>query len=250
MIGVKIIQSSNWCQELYSENTGKIISMMMPSLCFCRCSRRSSKLLTRYTTRADERLPFVLRRQLASSSQQQKQQQQSPPAIANATTQLQGRDDASLARYPNLKSAGGMLRGLDYAGTLTFALTGAVTAAQSGLDVFGATMAAVITAVGGGTIRDAIFLSRRPFWTEESEYIWMAAGMGLITFFVWPDVLEWQKEHKAKKKMKQIEQGGDGNNGQKELYDELDGTLDTLDAIGLSSFAISVLRTACEQACP
>jgi uncharacterized membrane protein YeiH len=117
------------------------------------------------------------------------------------------------------------------------ALTGAVTAAQSGLDVFGATMAAVITAVGGGTIRDAIFLSRRPFWTEESEYIWMGACMGLITFFVWPDVLEWQKEHKAKKRMKQIEQGGD-NNDQKEIYDELDGALDTLDAIGLSSFAI------------
>jgi len=116
------------------------------------------------------------------------------------------------------------------------ALTGAVTAAQSGLDVFGATMAAVITAVGGGTIRDAIFLSRRPFWTEESEYIWMGACMGLVTFFVWPDVLDWQKEHKEKKRITQIEEGD--SNDQKEIYDELDCVLDSLDAIGLSSFAI------------
>lgn len=204
----------------------------MASLC-CRCSR-SLTLLTRYATRVDQRLLVVPRRQLASSSQQQKLL---PDNMAKTTTQIQGRDDASLSRYPNFRSPGGILRGLDYAGTLTFALTGAVTAAQSGLDVFGSTMAAVITAVGGGTIRDAIFLNRRPFWTEESEYIWMGACMGLITFFVWPDVLEWQKEHKAEKQMKQLEQS-DGSDDQKEVYDEMDAALDTLDAIGLSSFAI------------
>ena len=203
----------------------------MASLC-CRCSR-SCTLLTRYATRVNQRLLVVPRRQLASSSQQQKQL----PDMTKTTTQIQGRDDASLSRYPNFRSPGGILRGLDYAGTLTFALTGAVTAAQSGLDVFGSTMAAVITAVGGGTIRDAIFLNRRPFWTEESEYIWMGACMGLITFFVWPDVLEWQKEHKAEKKMKQLEQSG-GSDDEKEAYDEMDAALDTLDAIGLSSFAI------------
>eukprot|EP00986_Skeletonema_menzelii_P005185 scaffold1837_cov124-Skeletonema_menzelii.AAC.3 len=200
----------------------------------CRCSH-SVTMFTRYAARVDRRLLVVPRRQLASSSQHPKQQQTA--ALSTVKTQNQGRDDASLSRYPNLRSPGGILRGLDYAGTLTFALTGAVTAAQSGLDVFGSTMAAVITAVGGGTIRDAIFLNRRPFWTEESEYIWMGACMGLITFFVWPGVLEWQEEHKAKKKMKLIEQG-DEIDGQNEVYDEMDGALDTLDAIGLSSFAI------------
>jgi len=81
------------------------------SLVCCRYCSRSSKLFAR----ADGRF-FVPRRRLASSSQQLKEQ----PAIANAVTQLQGRDDASLARYPNLRSPGGILRGLDYAGTLTF----------------------------------------------------------------------------------------------------------------------------------
>lgn len=198
----------------------------------CRCSH-SFKLTRYYAARVDTRLLLVPRRRLVSSSHQK----QHSAALSTAKTLNQGRDDASLSRYPNFRSPGGILRGLDYAGTLTFALTGAVTAAQSGLDVFGSTMAAVITAVGGGTIRDAIFLNRRPFWTEESEYIWMSACMGLITFFVWPDVLEWQEAQKAKKKVKQIEQG-DGRADQKEVYDEMDGALDTLDAIGLSSFAI------------
>jgi uncharacterized membrane protein YeiH len=100
-------------------------------------------------------------------------------------------------------------------------------------------MAAVITAVGGGTIRDAIFLNRKPFWTEESEYIWMGAAMGLCTFFLWPEVLEWQKKHKAKKMEQLIEQSDTSRNmNEQESYDELDGALDTLDAIGLSSFAI------------
>ena len=140
-----------------------------------------------------------------------------------------GRDDASLSRYPNIRSAGGILRGLDYAGTLTFALTGSVTAAQSGLDVFGCAMAGIITGVGGGTIRDAIFLNKQPFWTEETEYIWMALLTGVLTFFAWPEVLEWQKEHKRKQSQQ---------NMKKVEYDELDCALDTFDAIGLSTFAI------------
>jgi hypothetical protein len=102
-----------------------------------------------------------------------------------------GRDDASLARYPSWKTPGGLLWGADYGGTLTFALTGTVTAAQSGLDVFGSVVVGIITSVGGGMIRDAIFLNRKPFWTEETEYIWIGLVTGLLTFFVWPkSVLE------------------------------------------------------------
>jgi len=87
------------------------------------------------------------------------------------------------------------LRGADYAGTVTFALTGTITAAQSGLDVFGSTLVGILTSVGGGTIRDAILLHKQPFWTEETEYIWMGIVTGLITFFVWPtSVLEWQQK--------------------------------------------------------
>ena len=141
-----------------------------------------------------------------------------------------GRQDDSLARYPNLKTPGGILRGLDYAGTITFAVAGSITAAQSGLDVFGSSMIAMVTAVGGGTIRDAIFLSRKPFWTEETEYIWMTILTGLVTFFAWPTVMDWQEErHQRKNK---------GRTDGKKRYDEVDATMDTLDSIGLGAFAI------------
>ena len=150
-----------------------------------------------------------------------------------------GRDDDSLARYPQINTPGGILRGLDYAGTLTFALTGSVTAAQSGLDVFGCAMIGMVTAVGGGTIRDAVFLSKRPFWTSETEYIWMTVITGCLTFFAWPILGEWREQQR------QQQQGKDSANtsstesiSSSNENDIVDVTLDTLDAIGLSAFAI------------
>mmetsp|Transcript_26723 Transcript_26723/g.55953 ORF Transcript_26723/g.55953 Transcript_26723/m.55953 type:complete len:390 (-) Transcript_26723:145-1314(-) len=190
---------------------------------------------------------------------------------------IRGRNDDALSRYPHWKTPGGILRGLDYVGTWTFALTGSVTAAQSGLDVFGASIVAMVTAVGGGTIRDAVLLSKRPFWTSETEYIWMTVLTGMITFFTWPQVLEWQHERRQEK-LRMKNQPSEGsliptplattsaiyNHGEDDddteassihvnnntnrtfdacdehlaCYDELDATLDTLDAIGLSAFAI------------
>ncbi len=202
---------------------------------------------------------------------QPKQQPSTPPSKSamaslrelydrhkSALSSTGGRDDASLARYPNLKTPGGMLRGADYAGTLTFALTGTITAAQSGLDVFGSVIVGIITSVGGGTIRDAIFLNRKPFWTEETEYIWMGIITGLVTFFVWPQsVLEWQRTKQQKELDNQIERRQSKNRpassqttaeakitkakakaNLSKHYDTVDGVLDTLDAIGLSAFAI------------
>jgi len=146
-----------------------------------------------------------------------------------------GRNDDALARYPNITTAGGMLRGLDYAGTVTFAITGSITAAQSGLDVFGCTLVAVVTAVGGGTIRDAIVLSKRPFWTTETEYLWMTCLAGCLTFYLWPHLETWRQQ--------QQQQDQDQEPATKPpqeqlviLYDKIDGMLDTLDAIGLSAF--------------
>jgi uncharacterized membrane protein YeiH len=151
------------------------------------------------------------------------------------------------------------LRGLDWAGTITFAVTGSVTAAQSGLDVFGCSMVAMVTAVGGGTIRDAILLARRPFWTSETEYIWMTVLTGMMTFFAWPFVLEWQDKrqhqhhiHRRRREEQEEEklvlQGGTedhpanqdnaGGTPTTPYYDELDMILETLDAIGLAAFAI------------
>ena len=167
-------------------------------------------------------------------------------SLVNAPAQ-RGRDDDALARYPTLRTPGGILRGLDYAGTLTFAVTGSITAAQSGLDVFGCALVSMVTAVGGGTLRDAIVLGKRPFWTEETEYIWMSVLTGIVTFFAWPFVLDWKTTRMKDQQQNQQEQQRDDAPTKKQPsqepdkndnYDFIDAIMDTLDAIGLSAFAI------------
>jgi uncharacterized membrane protein YeiH len=110
-------------------------------------------------------------------------------------------------------------------------------------------MIAMITAVGGGTFRDAVLIARRPFWTHETEYIWMTILTGFATFFTWPYVLQWKEQrllegkldHQGKEPPSEMELMMNSSNSTKEnpsTYDEIDATLDTFDAIGLSSFAI------------
>ena len=96
-----------------------------------------------------------------------------------------------MPRYPNL-TVPGLLRGSDYIGTCSFALTGTLLAASKGLDCFGAPIIGLITAVGGGTIRDFVLgAGRRAFWMEEQEYVYLALATGVATFFGW----EYAKKH-------------------------------------------------------
>jgi len=92
-----------------------------------------------------------------------------------------------MPRYPNL-TVPGALRLADYVGTSSFAMTGSLLAASSGMDAFGCTAIGTITAVGGGTIRDMLLgQGRRAFWMEEQEYLWIAAGTALAVFFGWEE---------------------------------------------------------------
>ncbi len=91
-----------------------------------------------------------------------------------------------MPRYPSFNSAAGILRGSDYFGTVIFAISGSITAGSCGLDVFGASVIGTITAIGGGTIRDAIILHKQPFWVNEVEYFYMAFITAFLTFFAWP----------------------------------------------------------------
>ena len=156
-----------------------------------------------------------------------------------------GRQDEGLARYPHLKNPGGILRGFDYIGTVTFALSGSLTAAQSGLDVFGCCMVGMITAVGGGTIRDSILLGKRPFWTYETEYIWMTIITSFITFFSWPFVIDWKEKQQQQQEQEQQQQQekkesdkDDDDDEEEEPYDNVDAVLDTFDSIALAAFAV------------
>ena len=50
------------------------------------------------------------------------------------------------------------------------------------MDVLGTIMIGTITAVGGGTIRDAIILRNGPFWTEEADYTYLYLATAATTF--------------------------------------------------------------------
>lgn len=59
---------------------------------------------------------------------------------------------------------------IDLLGTMVFAISGAMAGHRKGIDIFGATFMAFVTAIGGGSIRD-VFLNIRPLWVEDSNYL-------------------------------------------------------------------------------
>lgn len=60
--------------------------------------------------------------------------------------------------------------GIDLLGTAVFAISGAMAGHRKGIDIFGATFMAFVTAIGGGSLRD-IFLNIRPVWVEDGNYL-------------------------------------------------------------------------------
>jgi uncharacterized membrane protein YeiH len=92
---------------------------------------------------------------------------------------------------------------LEIIGTLAFGASGLIAAARKKLDMVGVILLVLVTAFGGGTLRD-ILLDRAPFfWIQNEIWIWLLAGVAiLIQFFVkarnielnaraidWPDAI-------------------------------------------------------------
>lgn len=70
---------------------------------------------------------------------------------------------------------------LDYLGTFAFAVSGALKAARRDMDVFGLSVLAVVTAIGGGTIRD-VMLGQQPFWFRDANYVLLSLAAALLVF--------------------------------------------------------------------
>lgn len=72
---------------------------------------------------------------------------------------------------------------LDLFGCAVFAVSGTLTAGRKRMDLFGVVVVAVITAIGGGTVRD-VLLDRRPLvWIEDPTYLAVivaAAGATIV----------------------------------------------------------------------
>ncbi len=59
------------------------------------------------------------------------------------------------------------------AGTVAFAVTAVLALAPLRVDLFGATVLGIVTAIGGGTMRDVI-LDEPVFWAYDLNYLWVA----------------------------------------------------------------------------
>jgi uncharacterized membrane protein YeiH len=73
------------------------------------------------------------------------------------------------------------LQFLDYAAVAVFAVTGALAASRSQLDIVGFIFIACLTATGGGTLRDAI-LDRTVFWVADPVVLAVATAAALAVF--------------------------------------------------------------------
>ncbi len=71
---------------------------------------------------------------------------------------------------------------LDLLGTVVFAMTGLLAASRKQLDLFGAVVIAMVTAVGGGTLRDLI-LDQPVFWITQNIYLYVVVISALFLFF-------------------------------------------------------------------
>jgi uncharacterized membrane protein YeiH len=99
---------------------------------------------------------------------------------------------------------------LDLVGTFAFAVNGALTALRATrLDIVGVVTLGMITALGGGTIRDVFLDDLPPATFLDWRYLAVAAAGGLIAFLT-------------------------GHH-----LDRINGTINVLDAAGLSLFAVT-----------
>ena len=68
-------------------------------------------------------------------------------------------------------------------GTAVFAITGVLVVTRRGLDVFGALVLGLVTALGGGTARD-VLLRVPVFWVQDINYVWAGLVGALGAFFL------------------------------------------------------------------
>lgn len=76
-----------------------------------------------------------------------------------------------------------ILYAIDFIGTVVFAISGALTAVEKKLDVFGVATVAFVTALGGGTLRDVLMGATPVGWMGNITYLYLVF-LGLIIAFL------------------------------------------------------------------
>lgn len=71
---------------------------------------------------------------------------------------------------------------IDYGGTFVFAISGALAGMKRKFDVFGVFIMALVTAVGGGTLRDILIGSTPVGWMLNLAYVLLILGAVVFTY--------------------------------------------------------------------
>ena len=113
----------------------------------------------------------------------------------------------------------------DIIGTIAFAVSGAIAGVRKKMDVFGVNILAILTATGGGVIRDLVIGSTPPTAFRNPFFVILAAITANLTFIF----LYWQ--HRSGKKV---------SDKAKNIYDKVFFWCDT---IGLAAFTVDGVHT-------
>lgn len=82
---------------------------------------------------------------------------------------------------------------LDLIGTFVFALSGMLAAANKQFDVFGASVIAFVTAVGGGTLRDVLIGAQPVGWMKDLNYLAVIGLAVPVSYFFRPFIARLRK---------------------------------------------------------
>lgn len=71
---------------------------------------------------------------------------------------------------------------LDLLGTVAFAASGALAGVRRGMDLLGVIVLGIVTATGGGVIRDVLLNDTPPFCFKNELYLYLAVAASVIVF--------------------------------------------------------------------
>jgi uncharacterized membrane protein YeiH len=73
---------------------------------------------------------------------------------------------------------------LDLLGTAAFAASGALAGVRRGMDIFGVLMLGLVTATGGGTLRDLLLGDTPPFIFKNETYLYISIAVSFAVFML------------------------------------------------------------------
>ncbi len=83
-----------------------------------------------------------------------------------------------------------LIKTIEVLGIIAFALTGFFAARKKGMDLIGVYSLGMVTALGGGSLRD-IILNRHPlFWIEHYEYAVLLLALSIVSSLVTQDIFD------------------------------------------------------------